>query len=185
MTLGEKIKQIRLYRDLTQKELGAKIGVSDAKIRHYELGLTKNPKRSTIEAIASALGVGITVLTDLDITTLGDVKSILLQLDEKVGIQLKGELLENGKLKSGTISIAFDDDMINEFLKEWADRLYYINKNYDPYTKKIANYQPIYDYEVQTCCDIYCDLSVEKKSGVLAREMKTLEELGLEDLLKK
>jgi transcriptional regulator with XRE-family HTH domain len=42
MTVGENIKRIRKQRGLTQKELGEKIGLSDAQVSNIEKG-----KRST------------------------------------------------------------------------------------------------------------------------------------------
>lgn len=121
MTLGEKIKKIRRIRGMKQKELGEKIGVSDIQIKNYEIGF-RNPKPQSLAAIANALEVGTTVLTDIDMTTLGDIKAILFQLDKKVGVKLTGERDENGKLKENTITLSFDDAAINSFLKEWADK---------------------------------------------------------------
>ncbi len=58
MTVGEKIKQYRKERKLTQKKLGELAGSSEAMIRQYELGL-RNPKIETIEKIADALSVKV------------------------------------------------------------------------------------------------------------------------------
>ena len=38
MTTGKKIKLIRTFRGLTQKELGDKAGIHEVAIRKYELG---------------------------------------------------------------------------------------------------------------------------------------------------
>lgn len=38
MISGKKLKQIRLFRKLTQKELAIMSGLTDATIRNYELG---------------------------------------------------------------------------------------------------------------------------------------------------
>lgn len=38
MISGKKLKQIRLFRKLTQKELAIMSGLTDAEIRNYELG---------------------------------------------------------------------------------------------------------------------------------------------------
>lgn len=38
MISGEKLKKLRLMRNLTQKELAIKSGLTDAAIRNYELG---------------------------------------------------------------------------------------------------------------------------------------------------
>ena len=48
MTVGENIKRIRLERKLTQKELGKRLGTSEAYIRAYESG-KRNPKPATLK----------------------------------------------------------------------------------------------------------------------------------------
>ena len=45
MTTGERIKMLRKEHNLTQEELGAKIGVQKAAIQKYEKGTVKNIKR--------------------------------------------------------------------------------------------------------------------------------------------
>ncbi len=55
-TIGEKIREIRKARGLTQKELGEKAGIAEPTIRRYELGKL-NPKIETVKKIADALGV--------------------------------------------------------------------------------------------------------------------------------
>ena len=54
-TTGERIKQLRIARGMTQEELGAKIGVKLAAINKYETGIIVNLKRSTIQKLADAL----------------------------------------------------------------------------------------------------------------------------------
>lgn len=56
MTVGEKIKAIRIDKGYTQKKLGELTGIAESTIRRYELGKL-NPKKETIERIANGLGV--------------------------------------------------------------------------------------------------------------------------------
>lgn len=58
MTIGERIKEIRKSRGLTQKELGERLGLSYQAIAQWENNL-RNPKNETIGKIADALGVSI------------------------------------------------------------------------------------------------------------------------------
>ena len=56
MNTGKKIKLIRTFRGLTQKELGEACGIHEVAIRKYELG--KNiPKPEQLRKIAEALNV--------------------------------------------------------------------------------------------------------------------------------
>lgn len=165
MTLGEKIKKIRRFRGMTQKELAQKIHVVEGQITNYETGF-RNPKPQTLADIANALEVGTTVLTDIDMTTLGDIKSILFQLDKKVGVKLTGETDENGKLKEGTIALVLDDEAIQTFLKEWADKRLAFEQLDKP-TQKEALAGKVFDigldYEYETYTQYDSGIIVEKE----------------------
>lgn len=56
MTIGERIRNFRNEKKLTQKQLGEKCGIDEANIRKYELG-KQNPKIETLRKIAIALEV--------------------------------------------------------------------------------------------------------------------------------
>lgn len=55
MTTGERIKMLRKEHNLTQEELGAKIGVQKAAIQKYEKGTVKNIKRDSLIKLAKYL----------------------------------------------------------------------------------------------------------------------------------
>lgn len=55
MEIGQKIKEARTKKKLTQQELGELIGVQKSAIAKYESGRVVNIKRSTLQKIASAL----------------------------------------------------------------------------------------------------------------------------------
>lgn len=57
MTTAEKIKELRLQKELSQEALGALIGVKKAAINKYETGRVVNIKRTTLKRLADALGV--------------------------------------------------------------------------------------------------------------------------------
>ena len=64
MNTGKKIKLIRTFRGLTQKELGEACGIHEVAIRKYELG--KNiPKLEQLRKIAEALNVNVNSLAEL------------------------------------------------------------------------------------------------------------------------
>ena len=60
MTVGDKIKKIRTFRGMTQKELGLAIGLeengADNRIAQYETNY-RIPKRELLDKIADALRV--------------------------------------------------------------------------------------------------------------------------------
>lgn len=51
LTVGEKIKQLRKERGLTQEELGDILGVKKAAVQKYESGQVQNLKQSTIKKL--------------------------------------------------------------------------------------------------------------------------------------
>ena len=53
-TMGERIKRLRLEKNLTQEELASKFGLKDA-INKYEKGNVENMKRSVIEDMSKFL----------------------------------------------------------------------------------------------------------------------------------
>lgn len=57
MTIGENIRRMRIERNMTQKELGEKLGgISQQQIGQWETGKV-NPKLETVQKIAKALEV--------------------------------------------------------------------------------------------------------------------------------
>lgn len=63
MSLGEKIRKYRKERGFTQKSLGKLVGISEAMVRQYELGL-RNPKIDTLQKIAAVLNVPLIALDE-------------------------------------------------------------------------------------------------------------------------
>ena len=66
MTTGERIRQLRIEHQMTQEELGTKVGVQKAAIYKYENGLIVNLKRSTLEKLAIVLETTPTYLMGLE-----------------------------------------------------------------------------------------------------------------------
>jgi len=66
MTLGEKIRKRRIELNMTMDDLGNAIGVQRSAINKYEKGFITDLKRSTIQALANALGVSPLYLLDDD-----------------------------------------------------------------------------------------------------------------------
>ena len=55
MEIGQKIKQARIAKCLTQEELGNLVGLQKSAIAKYENGRVVNIKRSTLQKLAKAL----------------------------------------------------------------------------------------------------------------------------------
>ena len=57
MDMGDRLKELRLKKGVTQEEVGKVIGVAKATIMKYEKGLVKNLKRNKIEILAKYFDV--------------------------------------------------------------------------------------------------------------------------------
>lgn len=57
MDIGEKIRNARLSKGLTQEALGELLGVQKSAIAKYESGRVVNIKRSTLKKISDVLGI--------------------------------------------------------------------------------------------------------------------------------
>lgn len=55
--MGNRIRNLRIAKGLTQEQLGDIVGLQKSAIAKYENGKTENMKRSVIQAMAKALGV--------------------------------------------------------------------------------------------------------------------------------
>lgn len=55
MEIGQKIKEARIAKGLTQEELGTMVGLQKSAIAKYENGRVVNIKRSTLQKLAHAL----------------------------------------------------------------------------------------------------------------------------------
>lgn len=100
MTTGERIRRLRIEHQMTQEELGAKIGVQKAAIYKYENGLVVNLKRSTIEKLAIVLETTPTYLMGMEDAELN--QPILSELTPQQSALLSSfdQLNEEGQQKA-------------------------------------------------------------------------------------
>lgn len=89
-TIGGKIRQLRELRNLSMKELGQMCGFPDSggdvRIAQYE-SCKKVPTADTLQAIAKALGVPVSVFSGIgEIGSTGRLFSILFELEDQCGL---------------------------------------------------------------------------------------------------
>jgi XRE family transcriptional regulator, fatty acid utilization regulator len=61
-TVARRITELRLAAGMTQQELAVKAGLSISNLSQIEQGKRKDPRISTVSALAAALGVDVTEL---------------------------------------------------------------------------------------------------------------------------
>ena len=85
--LGKSIREIRLRRGLTQREVSEAIGgISESALRSYELG-ERYPKQGTLEHIAEALDVAPACFDTYGIEHYYELMHVLYLLEDRFGIE--------------------------------------------------------------------------------------------------
>lgn len=85
--LGKSIREIRLRRGLTQREVSEAIGgISESALRSYELG-ERSPKQDALERIAKALDVAPACFDTYGIEHYYELMHALFLLEDRFGIE--------------------------------------------------------------------------------------------------
>lgn len=117
MTIGQKIKIARSLRGLTQKELGFLVGLSDVRIRQYEID-ARTPKQGILKDIANALGVSSLFFTDHSIDTYNDIMHVFFELEHSFGARV----IQISDIPP-KYAITFDNGSMNKHLDIWYKRM--------------------------------------------------------------
>ena len=123
MKIGDKIRQIRQHRHMTQRELGEKIGLGRNganRIAQYEMGYRK-PKRGLLNKIAHALNVSNEMFSSGADDTLQTLLCHLLWLDQEDAslIELIPASSHCNLPENGCVSIVIHDTTFQELLTSW------------------------------------------------------------------
>lgn len=127
MTLGKKIKEYRLLHDMTQKELGMKIGFSastaDSRIRKYE-GDLMAPKSEIRNKLVQALDVDPSALSDIDIRSIEDVVRTFFFMEEYLGFEIESFNSDQFSLfnKEKTYYSKWDISTLNSYMYIWYEQ---------------------------------------------------------------
>ncbi|MFR6479081.1 MAG: helix-turn-helix domain-containing protein [Coprococcus comes] len=115
--LGKSIREIRLRRGLTQREVSEAIGgISESALRSYELG-ERRPKQNTLERIAETLDVAPACFDTYGIERYDELVHALFLLEDRFGI----EPCADG-------SIRFTDEAIQSCVCTWRDWKEFLEK---------------------------------------------------------
>ena len=89
MSIGENIKNARKKAGLTQKELAEKMGSTQQNLAQYESG-KRNPKLETLNKIAGALEIPVSLLTSsLDSFEKGEILRLdLIELIKNLNLEI-------------------------------------------------------------------------------------------------
>ena len=121
--LGNRIKKLRHYREMTQEEAAEKTGINTTLWRHYEYGL-KMPRQENLEKIAQTLDVPMQMLFPIDACTPVGIATLLLNMQLQFGSM---EIVE----VDGSVCLKFPK---NEFSKNATDTLHTVKQLLDKIT---------------------------------------------------
>lgn len=129
MKIGDKIRQIRQHRHMTQRELGEKIGLGKNganRIAQYEMGY-RTPKRDQLNEMAHALNVPEEMLSLEADETLQALLHNLLWLDQDDTNLIELSLLNKHnwsqsckRTENGCVAIVIHDEAVQNFLADWC-----------------------------------------------------------------
>lgn len=83
--IGERIRELRRRRGMTQRELAEASGIGESALRSYELGV-RCPRSEYLVLLASALGVRPEVFEGCGIETDEQLVHALFNLEERFGL---------------------------------------------------------------------------------------------------
>ena len=124
VAIGDKIRNIRIKRDMTQKDLGLAIGfnerTADVRMAQYESG-TRVPKEAVIVKIAEILKVNADYLMAPAIDKTEEIIHALIYLDELNQLKMEAEdytTPEGVELKRIKLSLGYLDTYLEEWYKK-------------------------------------------------------------------
>ncbi len=123
-TIGQRLRELRLWRGMTLAEVGGLAGVTAAYLSYIERGLRPLDRRSTISALAAALRVSETELTGAP--HLGDDRE---QSEPHLAIPALRVALESNSLTEPSDEYARSSEILHSEL-ETLNKLYYQKCDY-------------------------------------------------------
>ena len=123
MKLGVRIRKIRMFRNITQKELGRRLGYgensADVRIAQYESG-QRTPKQETLIQIAEILEVDVRNFLSPGIATMDELMETLFWMDEENRGLFHLFLLNDSESEMAGITIR--DKKTMSYLQEWMEK---------------------------------------------------------------
>ncbi|HEM4952908.1 TPA: helix-turn-helix transcriptional regulator [Streptococcus suis] len=144
--IGQRIKDFRLSRNMTQKELAKRIGMGDTTIANYEKGF-RSPKKDTLFDLADVFGVSIDDLFPQRTPTTAP-NSLVEQISDKV-VQLtepnqKSVLRYSSELLDKQNTVTDSKNTVNE------PQAVYFTYNYYDQPASAGTGQYLNDVKVET-----------------------------------
>lgn len=141
-SMGERIRRLRTEKELTQEELGERVGVKKAAINKYETGSVENIKRSIIGKLSTVFNVSPSYLMAFDEL----IENLELNISETIDLKFLGSVSAGGFEDSYTTDQFLS--VPRNVIKEAQDNYFILKVNGDSMNKVISNghYVIVLDY---------------------------------------
>ena len=141
--VGNRIRDVRTSIDMTQVELGKRIGLNGDRVQKYENGARK-PKKDLLKKIAKELGVEPLAFTDPVVTNDIGVMYALFEMekifDAKICRDKNGNLfIQFGNGKTGSV---------NPYLDEWEKEFQSIKSRLEEVSSIEEKYEILHSYDM-------------------------------------
>ena len=126
MTIGERIKKIRVFRKMTMDELGGALGFEgknmSVRISQYETG-ARIPGEDMILKLADALHCNYKAISDYSLGAAEDIIETLFWLEESASsLPARPTYNEDDYESAGSpVALTFEYGLVNDFLTEWCE----------------------------------------------------------------
>ena len=113
--IGQRIREIRTAKGMSQAALEKEVGLGAARIQKYENG-SRKPKKDLLKQIAKALGVETIALMDPVVSNYIGATYALFEMEKRYNLK--------PKYIDGQLVLVFDDlptSSMNEHIKEWEN----------------------------------------------------------------
>lgn len=137
--IGRKIREIRESQNLSQSELGEKLGLNADRIQKYENGARK-PKPELLKQFANALGVTSLALTDAVVSNYLGAMYAFFEMEKRYGLRIE---CINDK-----VTLTFSDEVMNNHLNEWAKKYQRIKGELDNATSEKERAAILHKYDM-------------------------------------
>jgi len=126
MAVGDRIKRVRNFRGLTQKNFGIELGFdpksADVRIAQYESN-KRTPKEDILKKMAEVLDVNYRSLYEPTLYAAEDIMYSLFELDEHYSISVH-EITDDSDSSFPTPrkAISFNSKLLDDFMNDWMKK---------------------------------------------------------------
>ena len=119
-SIGEKIRSIRMRKQISTADIADACQLTNAAIRHYENDI-REPKEDKLQEIAAALGVDVSALYDRKIESITDIMHILFEI-EADGYVVPTKFPVNPNSSRTAYGIRTLNEVLNEGIEKWCEK---------------------------------------------------------------